>query len=209
MKNAKEFFENNEQHWTGSYLNEKKQYKIIESFYNCYAKVKKTKPRILDIGCGIGYDSRILSDFGAKVVGVDFVKKAIETAKTNVPNAEFHSMDIIHNSLESLGKFDGAICLETLDYVLPELMHSTLDNIASVMKSGALLLVSVLDGSDKNLERSLVTLNNEKYDKNFYCYTAEELCTYAYPNFKLVDTWQFNDFEEGWRYYVLMKQATK
>ena len=209
MKNAKEFFDNNKQQWSYDLLNEKKQYKIMENFYNCYAKVKKTKPKILDIGCGIGYDAKILSDLGAKVVGVDFSNNVLSTAKKFVANASFHMYDIINTSLLELGKFDGAICLETLDYITPNNMKQCLDNIGSVLKSGALLLVSVLDGSDKNDERSYVTLNDEKYDKNFQCYTAEDICTYAYPNFKLVDTWQFNDFEEGWRYYIFMKQIVK
>jgi 2-polyprenyl-3-methyl-5-hydroxy-6-metoxy-1,4-benzoquinol methylase len=164
--------------------------------------------KILDIGCGIGYDSKILSNFGFKVTGIDFSKNVIDIAKSRVDDAEFRNIDI-HNSIIELGKFDGAICLETLDYILPENMKTVIDNIASVLKSGALLLVSVLDGSNKNMERSLVTLDNQKYDKNFYCYDVEKLCTYAYPNFKLVDTWQFNDFDEGWRYYVFMKQITQ
>ena len=43
------------------------------------------------------------------------------------------------------------------------------------------------------------------YDKEVNRYSASELCAFAYPNLKLVDTWKFDDFAEGWRYYVFMK----
>ncbi|MBQ8425079.1 MAG: class I SAM-dependent methyltransferase [Clostridia bacterium] len=206
MKNVKEFFNDNINDWSESVLNEKRLCKIVETFYNCYSKAKTNKPKILDIGCGIGYESKILSDFGAKVTGVDFSENVIRSAKANVQNVDFVVADIT-KSLEDLGRFDGVLCLETLDYIDNDNIKNTFDNIATIMKSGALLLISVLDGDSKNEERSYIKVGDKEYDKNFYCYSAEALCTYAYPNFKLVDTWQFNDFNEGWRYYIFMKQS--
>ena len=207
MKNVKDFFENNMQEWSNEFFEEKKQYHIVDLFYECYSKVKKTRPRIIDIGCGIGYNSRILSELGAKVVGIDFSKNNIDVARAHVPNVEFYERNILNN-LSDLEKFEGALCLETINYITPENMKTCISNIANILKSGALLLISVLDGKGKNDERSLTTINGENYDKNFYCYDAETLCQYAYPYFMLADTWQFNDFEEGWRYYVLIRQPS-
>jgi hypothetical protein len=51
----------------------------------------------------------------------------------------------------------------------------------------------------------LVEIDGEAYDKEVNRYSASELCAFAYPNLKLVDTWMFEDFGEGWRYYVFMK----
>jgi len=205
MKNVKDFFNENVGEWSESLFEEKKQYKIVEKFYNCYSKVRTMKPKILDVGCGIGYESKILSDFGAKVTGMDFSETAINLAKQKVEKVNFVVGDITEN-LQGLDKFDGVICLETLDYIDNSKMKIAFENISSVMKIGALLLVSVLDGNSKNDERSYIKVNDNEYDKGFFCYNAESLCSYAYPNFKLVDTWQFNDFNEGWRYYVFMKQ---
>ena len=57
----------------------------------------------------------------------------------------------------------------------------------------------------KNYEKSLVEIDGEAYDKEVNRYSASELCAFAYPKLKLVDTWKFDDFAEGWRYYVFMK----
>ena len=78
--------------------------------------------------------------------------------------------------------------------------------MARVLKKGGLLLISSFDGVGKNYERSYVSLDGDTYDRNFNNYNASELCAFAYPSLKLVDTWKFDDFAEGWRYYVFMKQ---
>lgn len=201
MKNVEEFFNENANTWNNEIYAERKQYKIIDNFYACYKQVKNTKPKILDIGCGVGYDALILRSLGCTVKGIDFSKTSIEVAKKNVLEVDFAVCDITKNiNIEE--KFDGAVCLETLDYIVKEDLKKTFKNIASVLKSGALLLVSVLDGQDKDEKESLVKVNGEEYDKNFTRYNAETICSKAYPKFKLVDTWQFNDFDDGWRYYV-------
>ena len=51
-------------------------------------------------------------------------------------------------------------------YVDNDNIKKTLDNIASVLKSGALLLISVLDGDTKNNERSYIKVGEFEYDKN-------------------------------------------
>lgn len=202
MKNVKDFFNENTPEWVNEEYAERKKYKIIDSFYNCYKQVKNTKPKILDLGCGVGYNSLILRSLGCNVTGIDFSKKSVEVAKKNVLGVDFVVGSISSKKFKIKSMFDGAICLETLDYIKEEKMERTFSNIAGVLKSGALLLVSVLDGEGTNEERSFVSAHGEEYDKNFTCYTAEKLCTFAYPKFKLVDTWQFNDFDDGWRYYV-------
>ena len=208
MKNVKDFFNDNTKEWSEEVLEEKRQYKIVEKFYNCYSMAKTNKPKILDIGCGLGYEVKLLAELGAIPSGVDFSEKTVKLARKNVPGTDFFTCDV-SDSLGQIGQFDGVLCLETLDYIENSKMKDAFENISSVLKSGGLLLVSVLNGNDKNNERSFVKLNGEDYDKNFYCYNAEQLCTYAWPDLKLVDTWQFNDFDEGWRYYVFMKQSIK
>ena len=85
-------------------------------------------------------------------------------------------------------------------------MKKTFDNIAEVLKRGGLFLLSVCDGTGKNAKKSYVKIDGVSYDKDFNNYNASELCAFAYPKLKLVDTWRFDDFLDGWRYYVFMKQ---
>jgi SAM-dependent methyltransferase len=49
---------------------------------------------VLELGCGGGRDSAVLTAAGLHVVGVDLSAKAVERARQRVPSAEFHCQDI-------------------------------------------------------------------------------------------------------------------
>lgn len=204
MKNVKDYYDNTAADWSEEFLNEKKQSEILTKFYDCFYDGGTTKPRILDLGCGAGYDAKILSKCGAKVLGIDISENLIQIAKKNVPECRFLVGDA-RDSLARLGRFEGIVCLATLIHIEPIDMQKTLKNMADVLKKGGLLLVSVCDGIGRDLDKSLVQIDGEDYDKDFNCYNSTEICSFAYPHLKLVDTWRFNDFDEGWRYYVFMK----
>jgi 2-polyprenyl-3-methyl-5-hydroxy-6-metoxy-1,4-benzoquinol methylase len=50
--------------------------------------------RVLDVGCNYGYYSWLLTQAGAKVIGVDNQQKLIEEARKNDPEATFYAADI-------------------------------------------------------------------------------------------------------------------
>jgi SAM-dependent methyltransferase len=49
---------------------------------------------ILELGCGGGRDTAVLTAAGHKVVGVDLSPKAVANARQRAPSAEFHCQDI-------------------------------------------------------------------------------------------------------------------
>ena len=81
MKTVADFYNKTATGWSDEWYKEKKQNEILRKFYNCYAQVGTKHPRILDLGCGAGYDSKILSKMGARVVGLDVSQKLIKIAK--------------------------------------------------------------------------------------------------------------------------------
>ncbi|MEU1302095.1 class I SAM-dependent DNA methyltransferase [Streptomyces shenzhenensis] len=66
--------------------------------------------RVLDLGCGTGLPTaRRLADAGFQVVGVDLSHAMVELARANVPEAEFHQLDIADlrpGGPRDLGRFD-------------------------------------------------------------------------------------------------------
>lgn len=204
MKTVKDFYNKTSSTWSEDELKEKENHEILKKFIDCFIDAGTINPKILDLGCGVGYDSMILSEYGAKMVGVDLSEKSIETAKTKLPNCKFFVGDITE-PLDNLGKFEGVLCLATIMHVDIEKMKKTFENIANVLYEGGLFLLSAYDGVGKNMEKSIVKVKNETYDQNFNNYNAEAICTFAHPKLKLVDTWKFDDFDEGWRYYVFSK----
>ena len=204
MKNVADFYNKTATGWSEEWYREKKQNAILEKYFNCFAQGGTRHPKILDLGCGAGYDSKILSKMGSRVVGVDFSEKLVKIAKKNVPNCKFFLGDMT-DRFDKLGKFDGILCLATIMHVDVTKMKQTFVNMSNALKKGGLLLISSFDGVGKNYEKSIVSIDGEVYDKSFNNYNASELCAFAYPKLKLVDTWKFEDFAEGWRYYVFMK----
>lgn len=205
MKTVTDFYNKTATGWSDEWLKEKKQSMILEKFYNCFSHGGTKHPKILDLGCGAGYDAKILNKMGARVVGVDISDKLIEIAKNEVTSCKFFVGDI-KESMSKLGKFDGVVCLATIIHIDIQNMKQTLLNMAEVLKKGGLLILSSYDGMGKNYEKSYVKIDGDSYDKNVNNYSASELCAFAYPKLKLVDTWRFDDFAEGWRYYIFMKQ---
>ena len=208
MDNVRDYFNVVDCRWSENLFEERKNYKIIDNFYYCYSKVRNNKPKILDVGCGVGYDSKHLSELGARVTGIDFAENRLDVALNNAHSCEFRVCDISAKS-SIVEKYDGIVCLDTLNYIGIEKMKQVFENFSNMTRSGALLLISVLDGSSKDLERSRRFFNGKEFDLNFSRYNVEQLCTFAHPYFKLVDTWQYNDFNDGWRYYIFMRQPIK
>ncbi len=204
-KNVADFYNKTATEWNEEFFKDKKESEILKKFYKCFSNAGTKSPRILDIGSGAGYDSKILNDFGAKTLGIDISEKLVEIAKKNVPYAKFVVGDIT-KSLDELGAFDGIICLATLIHIDVQKMKQTFNNMSSILKKGGLLLISVQDGVSKNIEDSIEKIDGVDYDKDLNYYSAEELCGFAYPKLKLIDTWKFKDYEEGWRYYIFIKQ---
>lgn len=106
--------------------------------------LKKTE-RVLDIGCGNGYSTRIFADFSKQVIGIDYSEAMIERArgesfsekkrKGAIP--EFHNCNILDLTPEHFGFFDTAIserCLINLRSF--EEQKQAIINIASVLKHG-------------------------------------------------------------------------
>ena len=142
---------------------------------------------------------------GAEVVGVDFSENLIEIAKNYNSNCQFFVQDI-EDSIENLGQFDGIFCINVLNYVDITKLKNVFDNFSSVLKRGGLLFLSILNGNGKNEQKSYSVIDGEEYDLNFSNISSEQICSFAREDFKLVDTFCFDDFAQGYKYYVFQKQ---
>ncbi|MFJ8792014.1 class I SAM-dependent DNA methyltransferase [Streptomyces sp. NPDC102462] len=74
--------------------------------------------RVLDLGCGTGRPTaRRLADAGFEVVGVDLSPVMVDLARANVPEAEFHRLDIADlrpGGPRDLGTFDAVVAFFAL-----------------------------------------------------------------------------------------------
>src|SRR2546426_1116731 len=69
---------------------------------------------ILDVGCGSGQNLRALSASGPYgLTGVDVSEKALARARTAVPDAELHCLDVQSQKLEA--QFDLVMSLQVVE----------------------------------------------------------------------------------------------
>lgn len=96
---------------------------ILDSFE------KKSKGSLLDVGCGDGFISNLLSESGFQVIGIDTEKTAIRMAREKCLSATFE----VNNIFNMNGQFDYLIASEIIEHVAtPECFFRKIRNMFKV-----------------------------------------------------------------------------
>src|SRR4030042_5121181 len=90
-------------------------------------------PRVLDLGCGPGYESMRLASTGAEVVGIDFSHENNRIARSRCPQCQFAESDF--RQLDGrFGTFDGVFASASLIHLTPEELFAVSGRVADVIK---------------------------------------------------------------------------
>ena len=98
---------------------------------------------IVDVGCG---DGRFLSEAqiyfsGKTLLGIDYSERAVKLARVMEPNVEYQTVNILDRPLGH--QFDVATCIEVLEHIQPGYVEKFCESLASVIKSGGKLVLTV------------------------------------------------------------------
>jgi SAM-dependent methyltransferase len=107
---------------------------ILEHFAN----LKLHEPRIIDLGCGAGWLSGILGNFGP-TVGVELSSVAVEKAARKYPYVQFIQADILEWQCPE-GEFDVVVSQEVLEHVPDQAKY--LDVVWRLLKPGGHLILT-------------------------------------------------------------------
>jgi 2-polyprenyl-3-methyl-5-hydroxy-6-metoxy-1,4-benzoquinol methylase len=113
-------------------------YRTIHVVLDIIASLPLRQPKILEIGCGTGWLSEKLCEFG-DVVGVDLAPRAIEIAKERGCKAEFIAMDFLKFEWKA-ADFDLVVCCETF-YNVNDQSHF-MERMAALTKPQGYLVFS-------------------------------------------------------------------
>ena len=146
------------------------------------ASVSLAGRRILDIGCGKGSFACLLSEYGARVTGVDPNLEALEVARNTVPAGTFHQAGAEAMPFADQ-YFDGAIFLNSLHHVPRNSMHRALQEAARVVKAMApvVIIEPLAEGSlfsvlrEVEDETDIRTAAQEAVDESLASGTFEKL----------------------------------
>ncbi|MGW8551583.1 class I SAM-dependent DNA methyltransferase [Streptomyces tubercidicus] len=105
--------------------------------------------RVLDLGCGTGLPSaRQLVDSGHRVVGIDLSPSMIRLARQNVPDADFHRLDIADlrsGRLGGTGSFDGIAAFFSLLMLPRAEIPYALGMLHDLLRPEGLLALSMVE----------------------------------------------------------------
>lgn len=169
-----------------------------------FLSLLKPSPRVLDLGCGAGYESMRLKKLGADIVGIDYSIEPIRIARERNPDCRFEVMDF-RKLDSSIGRFDGVVGIASLIHIIDDELLLVFRNIKNVMKPGGFIMFIVVEGQGLSKERSQIEMNGSIYNRPFYLHTKDRLTEVAenigfkYYNDIELDT-QLAKF--GWKCFI-------
>jgi 2-polyprenyl-3-methyl-5-hydroxy-6-metoxy-1,4-benzoquinol methylase len=106
--------------------------------YNLALQFSQGK-EVLDIACGTGYGSNLLSLVAERVTGIDRCKWAIDFAKENYQNKKinFQTKDFY----KQFGQYDTVVCFETVEHLRS--IKKTENKVLEWLKPGSFFVFSV------------------------------------------------------------------
>jgi 2-polyprenyl-3-methyl-5-hydroxy-6-metoxy-1,4-benzoquinol methylase len=112
--------------------------------YKFVAKMFEGYGRVLEVGCGDGFPTRIVSQAVRSLVAVDFDQEQIENAKGQPLDRwpiEFRVHDIMQEPV--LEEFEGIYALDVLEHIVPQEEDRFLTNLKqSLVEDGVLIIGS-------------------------------------------------------------------
>ena len=101
--------------------------------------------RVIEVGCGDGWNCARLVEMGYQVVGTDFNDNAVRWASRLVPQASFFHGDLTREGASVLGheSFDIALAVEVLEHIEPSKCGDALRSIRQMVHDRGSLVVTV------------------------------------------------------------------
>jgi SAM-dependent methyltransferase len=165
----------------------------------------KTKPSILDLGCGTGHESMRLHNEGAEVVGIDLSPLSIEIAKARNPDSTFFTMDFFSLD-DSLGLFDGIFASGSIIHVSPGKFPGLLETLSCMIKDDGYFEVILQIGKGEKVVETKFRENVVK--RIIYLYDLPGMQPlFAKYHFHYLKTGTLNSSlrQGGWEAYIFQK----
>jgi len=188
----------------------------IKYIINQITKIKKIKRErglylnkldIIDVGCGGGLVCEPLARIGAKVTGIDFIKKNIKIAKKHSQNENLNIKYFVSdiNNLQLNKKYDVILILEVIEHI--DDWKIILNDLTKNLKPQGIMIISTIN---RNLlsfmsaifiaEQILRWIPKGTHEYNKLVKTKELISALEKNNLKIIDFSGliYNPFKREW-----------
>lgn len=110
-------------------------------YFKPVTKLSAKRPRLLDLGCGVGKLLRRVEPY-YETVGMDISEWAVEYCNSNLKTTKVTQGDITNLSSFSDGYFDIICAFEVLEHIKKEELPGCLNEIKRCLKKGGILLIT-------------------------------------------------------------------
>jgi SAM-dependent methyltransferase len=139
---------------------------------------------VLDIGCGPGFDAKLLRDLGFRVVGIELSSQMIEVGKCHFPGL-FVQADMEHLPFKAIA--DGLWVNASFLHVERDVIAQTLREFHAVLRPKGVIFINVKEGSGEGWEYGPY---DETLPRWFTYWQAKDLeCSLTSNGFRSVDFW--------------------
>lgn len=156
--------------------------------YKFAAKVLEGQGRVLEVGCGDAFMTRLIQQHVGAVVGVDFDPVLVRDAQGRA--SERWPLDLrVHNMIDAPIKesFDAAVSLDVIEHILPKDEERFLENIVSSISTNGVFVVGA-----PSLE-SQAYASKESIEGHVNCKTAPDFRATMLTFFHNVFIFSMND----------------
>ncbi len=151
---------------------------------------------VLDMGSGRGIWALRLADLGYRVIGIDYVERAVEVANNEVRNRNIadHARFMVGNATEiplTDMSMDAVTDIGLLQHLAQDTWATYIKEVARVLKDeGLFITVSLSRDTQSFMGVDLLkatTGHVEKYGLTYYFFTDEEMHTLTEDSFELIE----------------------
>ncbi|MDE1869247.1 MAG: methyltransferase domain-containing protein [Candidatus Micrarchaeota archaeon] len=140
---------------------------------------------VLDAGCGLGKEAKLLLQNGLRVISIDISKGMLKEARKLVPNGDFRYMDMTRLSFKD-ETFDAVWCFSSIHHLRKAEAAKVMKELNHVLKPNGILTIAAKEGKGWYYN---VTRQDGKALKRFIkSYTVSSMSEMLADNgFKLLD----------------------
>lgn len=115
---------------------------IVMSRYKFVAKMLSGKKRVLEIGCGDAFCTRIVLQEVEEICAIDFDSMLVEDANKRMEEKwtfDCRVHDMVSGPVD--GTFDAAYAVDVIEHILPENEHEFMANIVTSLDDNGVLIL--------------------------------------------------------------------